>query len=116
MTSLAVNSAFIPQVRLVTGVSFQVRSLIEDVRRVRFHKVEEGLAGLQRTSAIKVRCCCCCCCVARVTGPDTEPHLLSSWLQLTNLSAMEVNIVRPFVLKALTGLDRYVGDLEPQEK
>ncbi|XP_057980864.1 DNA replication complex GINS protein PSF2 isoform X2 [Malania oleifera] len=53
---------------------YMVRSLIEDIRNVRFHKVEVGLEAINsRTHAVKLR----------------------------NLSAMEVNIVRPFVVRAL---------------
>ncbi|OAY72195.1 DNA replication complex GINS protein PSF2, partial [Ananas comosus] len=51
-----------------------VRSLIEDIRDVRFHKVETGLETISgRTHAVKLK----------------------------NLSAMEVNIVRPFMVRAL---------------
>lgn len=53
---------------------YMVRSLIEDIRDVRFHKVETGLETISaRTHAVKLK----------------------------NLSAMEVNIVRPFVMRAL---------------
>lgn len=53
---------------------YMVRSLIEDIRDVRFHKVEMGLETISaRTYA----------------------------LRFTNLSAMEVNIVRPFTVRAL---------------
>lgn len=53
---------------------YMVRSLIEDIRDVRFHKVEVGLEAINsRTHAVKLR----------------------------NLSAMEVNIVRPFVVRTL---------------
>lgn len=53
---------------------YMVRSLIEDIRDVRFHKVESGLQIiLARTNAVKLK----------------------------NLSAMEVNIVRPFFVRAL---------------
>ncbi|KAK1299133.1 DNA replication complex GINS protein PSF2 [Acorus calamus] len=53
---------------------YMVRSLIEDIRNVRFHKVETGLETISgRTHAVKLK----------------------------NLSAMEVNIVRPFVVRAL---------------
>jgi len=52
----------------------QVRSLIEDIRDVRFHKVETGLETISgRTHAVKLK----------------------------NLSAMEVNIVRPFMVRTL---------------
>ncbi|MED6178421.1 DNA replication complex GINS protein PSF2, variant 2 [Stylosanthes scabra] len=54
--------------------SVQVRSLIEDIRDVRFHKVETDLEAFNgRTIAVKIK----------------------------NLSAMEVNIVRPFIGRAL---------------
>ncbi|XP_020582784.1 DNA replication complex GINS protein PSF2 [Phalaenopsis equestris] len=53
---------------------YMVRSLIEDIRDVRFHKVEIGLEKISgRTHAVKLK----------------------------NLSAMEVNIVRPFMVRAL---------------
>ncbi|KAK6929347.1 GINS subunit, domain A, partial [Dillenia turbinata] len=53
---------------------YMVRSLIEDIRDVRFHKVETGLETISaRTHAVKLK----------------------------NLSAMEVNIVRPFVVRTL---------------
>eukprot|EP00897_Mesotaenium_endlicherianum_P009605 jgi/Mesen1/8673/ME000508S08053 len=53
---------------------YQVRTLLKDIRDVRFHKIESGLQFLEgRRNAIK----------------------------LTNLSAMEVNIVRPFFVKSL---------------
>ncbi|KAL6126631.1 hypothetical protein ACLB2K_074677 [Fragaria x ananassa] len=54
---------------------YTVRSLIEDIRDVRFHKVETSLESFEdaRSSAVKVK----------------------------NLSAMEVNLVRPFVGRAL---------------
>ncbi|KAL1825092.1 hypothetical protein ACET3Z_011870 [Daucus carota] len=53
---------------------YMVRSLIEDIKDVRFHKIGTGLEIIsERTYAVK----------------------------LLNLSAMEVNIVRPFVAKAL---------------
>ncbi|XP_010920580.1 DNA replication complex GINS protein PSF2 [Elaeis guineensis] len=53
---------------------YMVRSLIEDIRYVRFHKVETGLETISgRTHAVKLK----------------------------NLSAMEVNIVRPFMVRAL---------------
>lgn len=53
---------------------YLVRSLIEDIRDVRFHKVETGLESLDsRTHAVKLK----------------------------NLSAMEVNLVRPFIVRAL---------------
>ncbi|CAL5343564.1 unnamed protein product [Camellia sinensis] len=51
-----------------------VRSLIEDIKDVRFHKIGTGLEVIsQRTAALK----------------------------LEHLTAMEVNIVRPFVVRAL---------------
>lgn len=54
--------------------AYMVRSLIEDIRDVRFHKVETNLETLnERALALKIN----------------------------NLSAMEVNIVRPFVGRAL---------------
>ncbi|XP_014490995.1 DNA replication complex GINS protein PSF2 [Vigna radiata var. radiata] len=53
---------------------YMVRSLIEDIRNVRFHKVETNLEEFNgRTIAVKIK----------------------------NLSAMEVNIVRPFIGRAL---------------
>ncbi|KAF9619200.1 hypothetical protein IFM89_005754 [Coptis chinensis] len=53
---------------------YMVRSLIEDIRDVRFHKVETGLQTISaRTHAVKLK----------------------------NLSAMEVNIVRPFFVRTL---------------
>ncbi|KAG9452029.1 hypothetical protein H6P81_004933 [Aristolochia fimbriata] len=53
---------------------YMVRNLVEDIRDVRFHKVETGLETISgRTHAVKLK----------------------------NLSAMEVNIVRPFVMRAL---------------
>ncbi|PIA58590.1 hypothetical protein AQUCO_00500494v1 [Aquilegia coerulea] len=53
---------------------YMVRSLVEDIRDVRFHKVEIGLQKISsRTHAVKLK----------------------------NLSAMEVNIVRPFFVRAL---------------
>ncbi|KAL2320280.1 hypothetical protein Fmac_029249 [Flemingia macrophylla] len=53
---------------------YKVRSLIEDIRNVRFHKVQTDLEAFNgRTIAVKIK----------------------------NLSAMEVNIVRPFIGRAL---------------
>ncbi|CAA7389695.1 unnamed protein product [Spirodela intermedia] len=53
---------------------YMVRSLIEDIKGVRFHKVETGLETISgRTHAVKLK----------------------------NLSAMEVNIVRPFLVRTL---------------
>ncbi|XP_021295973.1 DNA replication complex GINS protein PSF2 [Herrania umbratica] len=52
---------------------YMVRSLIEDIRDVRVHKVETSLEKFSGTSAVKI----------------------------PNLSAMEVNIIRPFVGRAL---------------
>ncbi|XP_028754124.1 DNA replication complex GINS protein PSF2-like [Neltuma alba] len=53
---------------------YTVRSLIEDIRDVRFHKVRTDLEAFNgRTIAVKIK----------------------------NLSAMEVNIVRPFIRRAL---------------
>lgn len=53
---------------------YMVRSLIEDIRDVRFHKVENGLETISaRTHAVKLK----------------------------NLSVMEVNIVRPFIARTL---------------
>ncbi|KAK7256189.1 hypothetical protein RIF29_29627 [Crotalaria pallida] len=53
---------------------YMVRSLIEDIKDVRFHKVETDLEAFNgRTIAVKIK----------------------------NLSAMEVNIVRPFIGRAL---------------
>ncbi|CAM8965138.1 unnamed protein product [Rhodiola kirilowii] len=54
--------------------TYMVRSLVEDIRNVRFHKIEINLEEIQgRAHAVKIK----------------------------NLSAMEVNIVRPFVVRAL---------------
>jgi len=54
--------------------AYLVRSLVEDIRDVRFHKVETGLETISgRTHAVKLK----------------------------NLSAMEVNIVRPFMVRTL---------------
>ncbi|XP_077236910.1 PSF2 [Tasmannia lanceolata] len=54
--------------------TYMVRSLIEDIRDVRFHKVETGLETISsRTHAVKLK----------------------------NISAMEVNIVRPFFVRTL---------------
>uniref|UniRef100_A0A0D6QZB7 DNA replication complex GINS protein PSF2 n=1 Tax=Araucaria cunninghamii TaxID=56994 RepID=A0A0D6QZB7_ARACU len=63
---------------------FLVRSLIEDIRNVRFHKVETGLESLDsRTHAVKLK----------------------------NLSAMEVNLVRPFIVRALQAFYKHdTGD------
>ncbi|KAK4759983.1 hypothetical protein SAY87_023114 [Trapa incisa] len=62
---------------------YMVRSLIEDIRDVRFHKVESSLQTIDgRTSAVQIR----------------------------SLSAMEVNIVRPFVARALEAFQK-LGDL-----
>ncbi|KAI8006052.1 DNA replication complex GINS protein PSF2 [Camellia lanceoleosa] len=56
---------------------YMVRSLIEDIKDVRFHKIGTGLEVIsQRTAALK----------------------------LEHLTAMEVNIVRPFVVRALQTL------------
>ncbi|XP_010486970.1 PREDICTED: DNA replication complex GINS protein PSF2 [Camelina sativa] len=52
---------------------YMVRSLVEDIRDVRLHKLETNLGSFQGTSAVKI----------------------------SNVSAMEVNIVRPFVRRAL---------------
>ncbi|CAK9135619.1 unnamed protein product [Ilex paraguariensis] len=53
---------------------YMVKSLIEDIKDVRFHKIGTGLETISgRTNAVK----------------------------LSNLSAMEVNIVRPFLAGAL---------------
>lgn len=52
---------------------YTVRSLIEDIMNVRLHKVETSLEKFSGTSAVKIQ----------------------------NLSAMEVNIIRPFVGRAL---------------
>ncbi|KAK9283069.1 hypothetical protein L1049_011298 [Liquidambar formosana] len=53
---------------------YMVRSLVEDIRNVRFHKIEINLEEIQgRAHAVKIK----------------------------NLSAMEVNTVRPFVVRAL---------------
>ncbi|CAD6202372.1 unnamed protein product [Miscanthus lutarioriparius] len=57
-----------------------VRSLIEDIRDVRFHKVETGLETISgRTHAVKLK----------------------------NLSAMEVNIVRPFMVRTLQAFNKH---------
>ncbi|CAH2053896.1 unnamed protein product [Thlaspi arvense] len=52
---------------------YMVRSLVEDIRDVRLHKLETNLGSFQGTSAVKI----------------------------SNVSAMEVNLVRPFVRRAL---------------
>ncbi|XP_031259638.1 DNA replication complex GINS protein PSF2-like isoform X1 [Pistacia vera] len=52
---------------------YMVRSLIEDIRDVRLHKVETNLEKFSATSAVKI----------------------------AHLSAMEVNVVRPFVVRSL---------------
>ncbi|XP_010558802.1 PREDICTED: DNA replication complex GINS protein PSF2 [Tarenaya hassleriana] len=52
---------------------YMVRSLVEDIRDVRLHKLETNLGSFSGTSAVKI----------------------------SNLSAMEVNLVRPFVRRAL---------------
>ncbi|KAH9710424.1 DNA replication complex GINS protein PSF2 [Citrus sinensis] len=52
---------------------YMVRSLIEDIRDVRLHKIETNLEKFSATSAVKI----------------------------AHLSAMEVNVVRPFVVRAL---------------
>ncbi|KAI4385686.1 hypothetical protein MLD38_003681 [Melastoma candidum] len=65
---------------------YMVRSLIEDIRDVRFHKVETSLETFDgRTSAVQIK----------------------------SLSAMEVNIVRPFVMKALQAFQK-LGGLVPE--
>ncbi|EFJ35524.1 hypothetical protein SELMODRAFT_80420 [Selaginella moellendorffii] len=62
---------------------YLVRSLIEDIRNVRFHKIEAGLEKLSnKTFAVK----------------------------LTNLSAMEVNIIRPFTVRTLQALFKHGSD------
>ncbi|XP_072960863.1 DNA replication complex GINS protein PSF2 [Typha angustifolia] len=78
--------------------AYMVRSLIEDIRDVRFHKVETGLEMISgRTYAVKLK----------------------------NLSAMEVNIVRPFMVRTLqafykhdspemTQQEDFVGSRRPQ--
>lgn len=53
---------------------FRIRSLVEDIRMIRLHKIQTGLKRLER-SALKVT--------------------------LDNLSAMEVNLIRPFLTKSL---------------
>ncbi|BBM99084.1 GINS complex subunit 2 [Marchantia polymorpha subsp. ruderalis] len=53
---------------------YMVQTLIEDIRNVRFHKVQSGLQNLSgKTHAVKLK----------------------------NLAAMEVNLIRPFFVKAL---------------
>uniref|UniRef100_A0A1J3IBS0 DNA replication complex GINS protein PSF2 n=1 Tax=Noccaea caerulescens TaxID=107243 RepID=A0A1J3IBS0_NOCCA len=52
---------------------YMARSLVEDIRDVRLHKLETNLGSFQGTSAVKI----------------------------SNVSAMEVNLVRPFVRRAL---------------
>ncbi|KAG8369758.1 hypothetical protein BUALT_Bualt14G0047000 [Buddleja alternifolia] len=54
---------------------YMVRSLIEDIKDVRFHKIGTGLEIISKERTYALR--------------------------LKNLSAMEANIVRPFVTKAL---------------
>ncbi|CAN6472177.1 unnamed protein product [Victoria cruziana] len=65
-----------------------VRSALEDIRNVRFHKVENGLATISdRTHAVKLK----------------------------NLSAMEVNIIRPFIIRALQAFYKHDSpELIPQ--
>lgn len=53
---------------------FRIRSLVEDIRMIRLHKIQTGLKRLER-SALKI--------------------------SLDNLSGMEVNLIRPFLTKAL---------------
>lgn len=67
--------------------AYMVRSLIEDIRDVRFHKVETDLEAFDgRTFAVKIK----------------------------NLSAMEVNIVRPFIGRALQAFYKHdSSDLIP---
>ncbi|KAF7848034.1 hypothetical protein BT93_L2353 [Corymbia citriodora subsp. variegata] len=61
---------------------YMVRSLIEDIRDVRFHKVQSSLESFDgRTSAVQIK----------------------------SLSAMEVNIVRPFVARALQSFHKLDG-------
>ncbi|XP_028754083.1 DNA replication complex GINS protein PSF2-like [Neltuma alba] len=61
---------------------YMVRSLIEDIRDVRFHKVRTDLESFNgRTIAVKIK----------------------------NLSAMEVNIVRPFIRRALQAFCKHDG-------
>lgn len=58
---------------------YMVRSLTEDIRDVRFHKVQSSLESFDgRTSAVQIK----------------------------SLSAMEVNIVRPFVARALRSFQK----------
>ncbi|PKI46569.1 DNA replication complex GINS protein PSF2 isoform X1 [Punica granatum] len=65
---------------------YMVRSLMEDIRDVRFHKVETSLETFDgRTSAVQIR----------------------------SLSAMEVNIVRPFVARALQAFQK-LGNMVPE--
>ncbi|XP_015876885.2 DNA replication complex GINS protein PSF2 [Ziziphus jujuba] len=67
---------------------YMVRSLIEDIRDVRFHKFETSLESFEaaRSSAVRIN----------------------------NLSAMEVNIARPFVSRALQAFYKHTSpDLVP---
>jgi hypothetical protein len=111
----------------------QVRSLIEDIRDVRFHKVENGLETISgRTHAVKVNFPPSSELKAPNQLPFLVPRILLKLLfeldviyfslypsvfptslpacfigillpfsQLKNLSAMEVNIVRPFMVRTL---------------
>ncbi|XP_057511134.1 DNA replication complex GINS protein PSF2-like isoform X1 [Actinidia eriantha] len=66
---------------------YMVRSLIEDIKDVRFYKIGTGLEVIsQRTTALK----------------------------LNHLTAMEVNIVRPFLVKALQTFNK-LDNAEIQE-
>ncbi|KAK9164224.1 hypothetical protein Scep_000644 [Stephania cephalantha] len=59
---------------------YMARSLIEDIRDVRFHKFETGLEKISSSTHV---------------------------VKLKNLSAMEVNIVRPFFVRALQAFAKH---------
>ncbi|KAL0388142.1 UNVERIFIED_CONTAM: DNA replication complex GINS protein PSF2 [Sesamum radiatum] len=65
----------VPNLRMDPLNFISVRSLIEDIKDVRFHKIGTGLEIISRERTYALR--------------------------LKNLSAMEANIVRPFVTRAL---------------
>jgi GINS complex subunit 2 len=69
-----------------TEERYKVRSLLEDVRRVRFNKVEKGLQELRQTPAVK----------------------------LNNLCAMEVNIVRTFFQTSLKTFAKLAASSDAQ--
>ncbi|GBG41871.1 hypothetical protein CBR_g83733, partial [Chara braunii] len=62
---------------------YKMRTLIEDIRNVRFNKIQNGLQQLEgKKNAVK----------------------------LNNVSAMEINIIRPFFIKALERFYKYDVD------